>query len=91
MDFTVVEGTVQSGTVDFTASDGTVWRRTGDCNRCGQCCPPCSFFAWSGSLGMCTDRTEANPLYAGGCWVWPNEPWHIEPHTSCSYRFERVT
>lgn len=24
--------------VDFTASDGTVWRRFGACNNCGECC-----------------------------------------------------
>ncbi len=95
MELTVVSGTLQDGIVDFTQSDGSVWRRTGSCARCGQCCigqPDgawCPFLRSDGAVFSCSDRTAANATYAGGCVVWPNTPVQIAAYPSCSYRFER--
>ena len=81
------------------------WRRVGDCNRCGECCrsgdpfggtlgPPavvgaCAKLVRDGVAFACSDRSGA--YYLSGCASWPNDPKHIAPYPSCSYRFEPVT
>lgn len=88
--------------VDCPQLDGSVWRRTGECNRCGECCKsgdpfaddqttpanPCRLLVTDGAAYACGDRTSH--VYLSGCNVWPSAPEHVTPYPSCSYVFERV-
>lgn len=75
------------------------WVRTGECNRCGECCKGnpftgetagyCPLFTWlEKDVGHCTDRQH--PYYLNGCDVWPTHPAQIADKPSCSYTFELV-
>lgn len=80
------------------------WKRTGECNRCGECCRSgdpfagelgagsvegaCPLYVEEDGRGACSDRT--NGYYLAGCALWPSEPDHIRDYPSCSYRFERA-
>jgi hypothetical protein len=73
--------------------------RSGECNRCGDCCKGnpftgepggyCPLFAWaSEGVGHCTDRRHR--YYLSGCNVWPTHPDQIADKPNCSYTFARV-
>ncbi len=81
------------------------WKRSGECNGCGDCCKGdpfdgakgapevadyCFFFRWHGPSGRCVDRTETNPYYLSGCNVWPTDPTNIADKPNCSYSFTEV-
>ena len=62
------------------------WIRTGECNRCGECCKvidmigkkfgTCSLYAQEANgLGCCTDRNH--PYYLKVCSTWPYRPDQI--------------
>lgn len=79
------------------------WIRSGECNRCGECCN-------SGNPGQLADVTPVVPgacalyrigedgkgmcsnrnheYYLSGCNVWPSHPDQIVDYPSCSYTFE---
>jgi hypothetical protein len=77
------------------------WVRSGECNRCGDCCKGqfetgiedptvnggyCTLFRWAApSIGACMDRQSA--YYRKGCCDWPTKPEHLVAHPRCSYRF----
>jgi hypothetical protein len=80
--------------------DGTRWRRTGYCCRCGACCVgdpytgasdvPCPHLVADAGDGLpgCVDRQGA--YYLSGCVSWPSVPGHVAHIAECTYRFERV-
>lgn len=82
----------------FVQPDGSVWERSGDCCRCGECCKGdpfggdhdyCPLFRWlEDGRGACVDREH--PYYLNGCNVFPTRPEQIADKPSCSYIFERV-
>lgn len=94
-----------SDTISYNTDQyGVTWRRTGSCNRCGECCKGdpfsgsrpitvpgmCALFEWeSEGVGKCSDRQH--PHYLQGCHVYPQFPQQIEDKPCCSYVFEKVT
>jgi len=85
----------------FSRADGSVYRRTGYCNRCGACCRAGNYFEEEGEipgacklyverdgLGHCSDR--ADPYYQSACARWPSDPTCIADYPECSYVFERI-
>lgn len=89
---------------DFKMSDGTIWRRTGYCCRCGECCfgdvftkdskpdQRCSMYEEQrDGTGMCKDRTEKNWYYHQGCNVFPQVPSQVTDYPSCTYKFTLVS
>jgi hypothetical protein len=83
-------------------ADGTVFIRSGACNRCGACCrsgdpfsgeqtsppSPCRMLGEDEKhLAVCTDRTTG--VYLNGCASWPSAPGHIVDYPLCSYTFAR--
>lgn len=93
-----------SEAVRFVQADGTVWERSGECCRCGECCkgdpfngelgeaPVCDYcplFRWlQDGRGSCSDRKH--PYYLSGCVDYPTRPEQITDKPSCSYTFARV-
>jgi len=91
-------------TVNRDNRDGSLWRRLGDCNRCGACCRSgdpfngergdpevagaCALYAELGGVGTCKDRRDH--YYLIGCALWPSLPRHIADYPRCSYTFERI-
>jgi hypothetical protein len=90
-------------TVENIDQYGVNWRRTGSCNRCGECCNgnpfnedriaqvegTCPLFSWESlDIGKCNDRK--NSYYLGGCKVYPQFPQQIIDYPLYSYKFERV-
>lgn len=61
------------------------WVRSGECNRCGDCCAGCPLFEMRGDIGHCTDRLSK--IYLGGCNVWPDHPRIPALYKRCSYSF----
>lgn len=72
------------------------WLRSGECNRCGDCCR--SGDPFTGQPGLCSLGRQApdgtvtctgreHPYYLNGCNVWPSEPSQIAAYPNCSYRF----
>lgn len=91
---------VVSAELIVAGSDG-LYRREGECSRCGDCCktgdpfsvppesaPACRLYRERDGVGECTDR--AHPLYLNGCNVWPTKPEHLRDYPRCTYRFVRV-
>lgn len=90
--------------ITFKQFDGSVYVRTGECNRCGECCRTgdpfngemgepaipgaCPLLALLDGIHTCTDRS--NEYYLKGCNVWPTHPNQIIDKPSCSYKFERI-
>lgn len=81
------------------AYEGKLYRREGECCRCGECCRGnpfdgpdteyCPLFRWlEEGVGECTDREH--PYYLNGCNVFPSHPGQIADKPSCSYRFVEV-
>lgn len=82
-------------------ADGTLWRRTGDCNGCGECCQSDPFGGERGEPvvpGACPLLTAdmrcgghgTDAYYLAGCVVFPQFPAQVAAYPSCSYRFEAV-
>jgi hypothetical protein len=72
--------------------DGTVYKRTGYCCHCGQCCIGCPIAAlvWtSEGKSKCSQRSSS--YYLNGCNVWPSFPGHISDKPKCTYKFEKVS
>jgi hypothetical protein len=85
--------------------DGSLWRRSGECSRCGACCRSgdpfagtrgasgvqgaCPLYVERDGVGICTDRTDR--YYLNGCASWPSLPRHIVDYPGCSYQFERIS
>jgi hypothetical protein len=83
-------------------ASGERWRRTGACNRCGECCVGelpeygpsvvpgmCPLFRREpGGLGTCVGH-GAHPYYLKGCNVWPGKPAHTAHIAACSYSWVR--
>lgn len=79
----------------FSDVHGRVFRRTGYCCRCGECCinpdapgGMCPLWREAGGVGECSERMS--PYYLAGCVDWPSKPEHLLGKPSCTYRFERV-
>lgn len=85
--------------------DGTFkhFKRSGECNRCGQCCEGdpfdgrlgepkienmCPLYDLLDGKGHCTDRMH--PYYLSGCNIWPTHPEQIANKPLCGYSFEEV-
>lgn len=76
------------------------WQRTGECNRCGDCCKGnpfdnsdnndvyCPLLQLVAGVFTCTDRQH--PYYLQGCNVFPQHPSQIADKPNCSYSFEWV-
>jgi hypothetical protein len=87
----------------FLQNDGTVWERTGSCNRCGSCCKGdpfegtlgipevegmCFYFRWEApGIGACLGRDS--DYYKNACVHWPGNRLNDE-HPNCSYVFSPV-
>jgi len=87
------------------AITGEVWERSGECNRCGECCVGdpfngtlgpaevpgyCPLFRWlEPGRGHCSDRQHS--YYLSGCNTFPSHPSQIADKPSCSYSFRRVS
>lgn len=84
----------------FDPRDGTTWRRTGACCRCGECCVGdpydpeatgmCSHFVWEdevAKVGRCDGRDSA--YYLAGCAVYPQYPDQVADKPGCSYVFSK--
>lgn len=89
---------------DYVDADGVRWRRTGECNGCGECCqsgdpfngergvgalPGCPLQVMFGDLVRCTGH-GTDSYYLSGCNVFPQMPDQVKDYPSCSYVFERV-
>jgi hypothetical protein len=90
---------------EFVDADGTRWRRTGECNGCGECCRSgdpflgqrglaevpgaCPLLRLDGGLYRCKGHGK-DKYYLAGCNVWPSVPDHIVDYPSCSYEFEQM-
>ncbi len=86
--------------------DGVAWLRSGECNRCGECCRSgdpfggamgaplvagaCPYLVAVPGMHFCRDRSPANAYYTNGCAKWPSLPAHITDYPSCSYVFTRI-
>ena len=79
------------------------WIRSGECNRCGECCVGdpfngeegpasvpgfCPFYRIVDGIGACCDRTNA--YYLAACRDYPTDPQQISECPSCSYTFSWV-
>lgn len=86
----------------FVQHDGSIWLRTGFCQRCPPnetCCrgdptggtrSHCALFAVDEiGRGVCTDRED--PYYLNGCNEFPSKPEHLIANPTCTYRFEKVS
>lgn len=96
---------LQDAPQDFVDHDGVTWRRTGVCNRCGECCRSgdpflgeqgpakvkgaCPLFAWE-SDGVGVCTDREAHYYKMACAHWPSHPTQITDYPSCSYVFTRV-
>lgn len=85
---------------------GRVWRRSGDCNRCGECCSGDPFNGELGTNvidgivscpilrkqgdGTSTCSDRGHPYYLNGCNVFPQFPEQVANYPSCSYVFTLV-
>lgn len=70
------------------------WTRSGECNRCGDCCKGCSAFHWvvDGEIGECMARDDpSHPehnYYWTQCVLFPQAPYPVDL-PRCSYVFVR--
>lgn len=83
-------------------ADGILWRRTGSCSGCGECCSSGDPFNGERGVGevpgACPLLTAAHrcaghgsdPYYLAGCVVFPQFPAQVAAYPSCSYVFERL-
>ena len=91
--------------VRFDHGPNGVFIRTGECNRCGECCATGDPFEGAmgapeipGACPLLTLQFDGfhackdrrHPYYLQGCNVWPTHPGQIADKPSCSYKFERV-
>lgn len=76
-----------------TTHEGKVYRRTGYCCQCGECCKGCPMLLWiNPERGVCKDRIEGRPQQCGqDVRGWPYIPEHIEGRPKCTYKFEEIT
>lgn len=76
-----------------TTSDGVVWRRTGYCCQCGECCIGCPVLLWitENVRGVCKEKLLGIPQSCGQDDTWPPTPAHISNLKKCTYKFEEVT
>lgn len=90
-----------------TDSDGRTWRRTGECNRCGECCRSgdpfngqlgpapvegaCPLFSLTVADGLPGCTDREHSYYLAGCNVFPQFPDQVAAYPSCSYEFELVS
>jgi hypothetical protein len=81
----------------------TEWVRSGECNRCGDCCKGDPFLGEEGEPeieGYCpllvlkdnllTCSNRQHPYYLNGCNVFPTHPGQIADKPNCSYTFDLV-
>lgn len=78
--------------------ESIVYKRTGYCCKCGECCLPvipCPHLSMSMEngvqVGNCLIRNDMSyGAYIIGCISWPSEPDHIKGLEKCTYKFEVV-
>lgn len=76
------------------------WVRSGECNRCGDCCRTGDPFTKTPNVlcpvgrenpdGTVTCTNLRHPYFMAGCVVWPTKPEHIADKPRCSFTFEWV-
>jgi hypothetical protein len=74
--------------------DGKVYRRTGYCCQCGECCRDCPMLQWviKNTRGICLDRINNRRQQCGqDIRGWPHIPEHIKNLSKCTYKFEDIT
>lgn len=75
-----------------TTNEGVVWRRTGYCCQCGECCQQCPALEWIGpKRGICSERVAGIKQHCGNDDTWPPSPIQIANYPSCTYKFEMVS
>lgn len=85
---------------------GEVWERTGECNRCGECCNTgdpfqgemgdapvhgaCPLFQWA-EPGRGRCSDRQNHYYLNACAPFPSNPDQIADKPGCSYTFRKLS
>jgi hypothetical protein len=80
-----------------------MWRRSGSCCKCGDCCRgpiddlpeqtdgACPYLGKEhNGERLCAIHGTVGTYWAHGCNVWPSDPVHIENYKRCTFRFEWI-
>lgn len=71
--------------------DGRVYKRTGYCCHCGQCCIDCPMLVWitKNEIGLCGNRLRNEKQECGqDLLCWPECPENVEKCDKCTYKFQ---